>query len=389
MALQQGPSVQLVYIAEVTRNVTPSTPTMQILRTTSRNVNATKNILKTNEVRADRQIADLRHGLQKVEGSFIGEPSLQTYDAWIAAAMGSTWASVAGGTANYSFGSGAFVRDSGSYITEGFRAGDIVTTNGFTNSGNNGKWRVIGPVTATTLPIDNTTPTVPAVTESSGAGKTIALTGKRADIGTTLSTFSLERQFQTITQYQLFTGVTPNGMNIKCTAEQMNTIEFPLLGIKPVGMTGASVASGYSAATTSSPFSSFDGNLYEGGALIAIVTAVDLALANGRQLTGVIGSKYSPDIFEGEAMVTGTISAFVQDAVLFNKFLNETVSSLYLKLGDINGTDFHNIVCNRIKYTGNTMDPPPEGGVIQSMPFQSLVDATTLQSMTYQRSNTA
>jgi hypothetical protein len=108
---------------------------------------------------------------------------------------------------------------------------------------------------------------------------------------------------------------------------------------------------------------------------------------NGRVLNGVVGSLYSPVVFEGEAIITGTLSAFVLNANLFNKFLTEATSALWLQLFDADGTDFHNIVMNQIKYTGDTLDPPKEGGVVQQLPFSAMVDPVTGTQFSWQTSN--
>lgn len=383
--LAQGPRLRHVYLKETTPGVTPGSGTWKILRSTTRGITTEKATLTSNESRTDGQIAVLRHGMRKISGSFGTELGLTSYDDWILASMRSAaWTAFTGATANYSATTTTFVRDTGSFITDGFRAGDIVTTAGFSNSGNNAQWRVTA-VAATILTVDVSS--VAPATESAGASKTIAVTSKRTDLGTTLTTFSVEKQMLDINQYQVMTGVTSNGFALKIQAEQLPTLDFNIVGMIPNAMAGTSVAGTPSAAPTNQPFVPFDGTLYDGGTKIAIVTGLDLGLVLGRSLAGVVGSYTSPTIFEGRGLITGTLTAFVQDAVLFNKFINETPSSLYLRLNDPNGVDFHNIVCNQVKYNGAPIDPPLEGGVTQALPFQAIVDPTTGASISYQKSD--
>ena len=77
MAIASGASVGLSYVAEVTRGTTPGGPTMLELRSTSRNINATRRPLQSAERRSNRQIQDFRHGFKEVTGG-IGFESGRT-----------------------------------------------------------------------------------------------------------------------------------------------------------------------------------------------------------------------------------------------------------------------------------------------------------------------
>jgi hypothetical protein len=57
-----------------------------------------------------------------------------------------------------------------------------------------------------------------------------------------------------------------------------------------------------------------------------------------------------------------------------NRFINETESSIWLKMDDPNaiGTHFASVVFPRVKYNGGTIDPPQEGPCVMEMPFVAL-----------------
>lgn len=80
------------YIAEVTYGTTPATPAFDDIRHTSANLNATKTAIESAEVRADRQIAHFRLGNKSVSGDIGIELSYGTFDDFIEAALGGTWA---------------------------------------------------------------------------------------------------------------------------------------------------------------------------------------------------------------------------------------------------------------------------------------------------------
>jgi hypothetical protein len=383
MAIGSGVRVDLSYVAEVTRGTTPGAPSMKKLRTTSRNINLQKNILQTSEVRQDRQKKDVRHGFNRIEGNPGFELSLQAYDDWLEALMGDTFAAVNVAAAPNlgATTTSTFTRAVGSFVTDGFRPGDMIVTTGFSNAANNGNFMVL-TVAALSLTVLQTT----LVTEASGAGKTLQLKGKRLSPGTALQTFTVERRFNDLAQYQVFTGVIPNTMNLDVKPEQMVSGNFGLIGMGGGGFSGTSLGVP-SAAPTNAPLSSFEGTLVEGGTTLGVVTGVELQVENGRTLAPVVGSKYSPDVFDGEIIVTGRAMVFFQNATMFDKWKNETASSIYLRLDDINGTDFMHVVLPTLKYTGGNIDPPQTGPVSLDMPFQALVDNTTGMCMSIQRSN--
>ena len=384
MPIQSGQQVELRYIAEVTHGQTPGSPAMTILRTIGRNINLEKNILESEEIRSDRQYSDVRHGFNRVVGTIPYELSVASYDDWIEYAMGGSWAAV-GVTGSPDMSATApstFNRATGSFITDGFREGDIIVTTGFTNSENNGQFRVLS-VSGTGIGIEETT----LVTEGSAAGRDMDIVGERIDIGTTLTTMTIERAFIDITQYQVFRGVAINNWQLSVQPERIIGGSWGLLGMSADPFSGTELDSTPTAAPTNSPLAAFEGTLYENETQIGIVTGVDLTLDNGRALEAVVGSRFSPDVFEGRANITGTATVMLQDATIFDKFINETETSMWLRMDDINATDFLNLVLPRVKYTGGAIDPPAEGPVIINMPFRALVSSVTGTSLSMQKSN--
>jgi hypothetical protein len=370
------------YVPEVTHGTTPGSPAMKKLRTIGRNINLTKNILTSSEVRQDRAKKDVRHGFNSIAGGPSFELSAGAYDDWLAALLGSSFAAVnITGAPNLSATNpSTFTRAAGSFVTDGIRVGDRIVTSGFTNAANNGKFTVVA-ATATTLTVAETT----LATEAASAGRTLQLAGMRCDNGTTLTTFTVERRFLDVAQYQVFRGVNPNTLNLTISPESIVGGQFGIVGMSGGAMSGTSLGTP-SAAPTNAPLAAFEGSLYEGGVLLGLVTGAEINVDNGRGLQPVVGSKFSPDVFDGEIMVTGRLTVLFQDATMHNKFVNETGSSLSIRLDDINGTDFVNISMPSIKYTGSNIDPPSKGPVPLEMPFQALVDNTSGVCLSIQKS---
>ena len=195
-------------------------------------------------------------------------------------------------------------------------------------------------------------------------------------MGNTLKTFTVERRFTGLSLYEVYKGVTVNTAEIRITPEEIVGGTFNLLGMSDGTPSGTSLDAAPDAVTTTSPFDSFNGSISEGGGAIATVTGVTLNLNLNRQLSPVLMSKYSPDVFDGVSMLTGTMSAFFESHALLTKFRAETVSTLSIVLNDPDGVNTMTLLLPRIKYTGNNKDPQGTGGVIQEMPFEALYDST-------------
>lgn len=86
-----GSTVGWRYVVEVTFGTTPVTG-WKALRAKPSKMTLKKDTYTTDEVRADRAIADLRHGMRKAEGSIEGDLMQDVWDDWILAALqGSAW----------------------------------------------------------------------------------------------------------------------------------------------------------------------------------------------------------------------------------------------------------------------------------------------------------
>lgn len=374
------------------------------LRTTSRAINLEKDTLESAEVRASRQVSDLRHGFNRVVGSPGFQMSTLDYDDWLEHALSSFWGTVAtvgspdlemdktGASANRS----DIIRATGSFKDDGYRPGDVIDSAGFVTAVNNTRLTVLAISTDTnpddTLEVSD--PTNVLVDDASATGPTVVYPGKRLDIGARMFTTTIQRRFDDIRIFQIFHGCVANTLNESIQPEAMIGGTIDILGMSSDPVRTSPIGGPPIAASNNSPYAAFDGSLHEGLALIAIVTGFDYALANNRELAPVVGSKFSPSVFEGTATITGTFNAFFLDQILLNKFVDETESSIFSKLDDINGVDFQTRVFPRVKYNGSDIDPPQQGPVPLAMPFQALessengVGSTTVAtSMFIQRSN--
>ena len=81
----------LRYVPEATFGTTPSTPAMVNLRHTDCSLVLSKDSFQSNELRADRQFSDMRHGILSVGGSVGFEFSYGEFDPLLEGAMFAAW----------------------------------------------------------------------------------------------------------------------------------------------------------------------------------------------------------------------------------------------------------------------------------------------------------
>ena len=388
MALGSGSLVATRFIAEVTFGTTPATPTMQALRLVAgAGLSLKKDIYQSGEVRSDRYKANVRHGMKKVEGSLNGELSVGAFDAFIEAALGGTWADVTTGSTSLAAvsGSNTFTRATGSFVTDGFNVGDEIWASGFATGGNNGRTKITA-VSALSMTVAKT-----LASDVSAASRTIkvglAATGKSLKAGSNMKFFSIEEAYTDISQFLLYKGCVINTLDLGIKPGGIVTSNFGFIGQTMGAPAGTTAASSVTAAPTNAPLDSFTGTVMEGGVASSIITSIELKVNNNRSGSGVVGSAVTPAVFEGQSEVNGTVTFLFQDAVQYNKFVNETASSLDIVLNDANGTDFHHVYLPNVKYTGGEINPPKSGPIPITMPFEALYDSVSGTNIIYQRSN--
>ena len=140
----------------------------------------------------------------------------------------------------------------------------------------------------------------------------------------------------------------------------------------------------YNSVTTTSPLDSFTGTLNEAGTPIAVITEIQLNLDNGLDPRFVVGSKTTLRPSVGRSNVSGQITAYFENSLLLDKFINETESSILFNLPDGAGNNLK-FTLPRIKYNGGQPDVQGEGPITLSMPFQALLDSATSTNIIIER----
>ena len=220
------------------------------------------------------------------------------------------------------------------------------------------------------------------------ATDTPALGTDQLKAGTTRRSFTVERYFGDILTadkpFHRFTGVEFNTLQLQINANAMITGTIGVVGKDMVTDTVIVTGATYNPATTTSPLDSFTGTLNENGTPIAVITEIQLNLDNGLDPRFVVGSKTTLRPSIGRSNVSGQITAYFENSLLLEKFINETESDIEFNLPD-GASNNLKVILPRIKYNGGQPDVQGEGPITLSMPFQALLDSTTNTNIIIER----
>lgn len=385
--MANGSRHSMRYIAESTYGTTPATPAFKPIRHTSTTLGLSKESLQSEEIRDDRQIADFRHGAYQVGGDMNIELSFASFDDLLEAVLLGTWtATKTTGAQSLAATVGTLTRAAGSFVTDGFAVNDVVINSGFTNAGNNGRFRV-SAVAATVLTLTALEGQT-MVVEAAAAGRTVNSLRAILKAGTVRRSFTVERFFGDILTidkpYHRFTGVEFNTLALAISANAMITGTLGVLGQNMTTDTAIVAGATYAAPTTTSPLDSFTGTLNEAGTPIAVITEIQLNVENGLEARFVVGSKASIRPSIGRSNCSGQITAYFENSLLLDKFINETESNIVFELPDGAGNKYI-FTLPRIKYNGGQPDVEGEGPITLSMPFQALLNAATSTNIQIER----
>lgn len=391
-----GALTEIGYVAETVFGSTPVGEAFQRVRDVSFSVNLQKEAYQSEERRADRMREDVRHGYRSVTGDITGELSQQSWDDMVQAIMGDTWAS--GASAIYTGIATDPVTNrltvtSADFVTGGVRVGEVFSiTASSAIPGLTDRYFTALSVGVSTIEVEPGT--IGTTTTASAA---LAVVGKKVGIGTTYRSFTIERWLTDRNLYQQFRGVRFNQMTISVPASGLVTVTFSVIGRDGTSFSSTSAASAYTATPQTTPFAAVNGELYEGGAVLGLVTAAEITVNNNMAGPQVVGTNLTPDILFGRfADISGTITVLFTTPDMHNKFVMETESTLILRLqnkDDLNSTtQFTNIILPRIKYSGGDVDDSPDTGITVTMPFVALKPLATntaqgTSAMVIQRGN--
>lgn len=408
MSIAEGVSTRIVYKPYATGVITsnsqpvsatdPAATGGQILRRVASTLNLGKDSYQSQEIRSDRQIADFRHGIRRVQGGVAGELSPATWfdliNAVHRATAGATIAlsnteltSVAAtnSTSLLTFGGG-------SPTSSGLRVGDVIRFTNLSEASNNNTNFLIRSFGGTS----NREVTVYPAPADMGADTSFNLTrpgeSTQPPLTSHVSTkWAIEEYAADLDIARLFTECRAAGYRLSLPSTGMATIEVSFLGRDMEVLTAGSAPffTSPTAATTTGILAAVNGHIRVGGTAVGVVTGIEIAHDLSASADPVVGQNFVPEIFLGRNNVSGTVTAFFESATLINNFLDEDEVSIlvYLTASSAANADAMTIYLPRVKFGGAERQTSGEGGQVLTLPFQALlytgagagIDQTTIR----------
>lgn len=373
MGIATGVQTKVIIGKEATWGSAATDANGRTYRRVSADVNLVKQTFRSNEIRADHQGGKTRHGGITVEGTISGELSCGTWEEPFAGLLRGTWTAgvTTGAVATIAADQGdrTFTRSIGSFVSDGFKVGDLINVSGFTEAANNGR-HLVSAVSATVL----TTTTTTLVDEVEGDTVTILVPGKKLMIpasGHTDDSFTIEKLYEmgATDVSELSVGCKFGSCSIGVTPDGMVTVEFSVLG-KDMDSDSVAYFQSPAAETSTEGMAGPQGALLVGGNAIATVTGFTIDIDGQLEAAAVVGSQYTPAIFQGVIGVSGSLDVYFENDDLWQQYKSETDISAVLNLTAPSGDAFL-IKIPAITMTGNTKTDTATGGTIATIPFEA------------------
>lgn len=371
---------QVAYKVETTFGTLPTASAAQALRRVQSTLDMSKDTYQSNEIRTDLQVSDYRHGVRRVKGGINGELSCKTYADFIAAACKKAFTTGASATAASVTiaGSGptyTLTRAAGSYLTDGFKVGDVIRLSvGTLNALNINKNLLITALTATVATVITLNASA-LVAEGPITGTTVTVQGKKTYVPTSGHTdlsFSIEHYYSDLVQSETFRGCKVDKVSFNLPPTGLATVAFDFMG-QDVTTAAAQYFTSPTAVTSTGSLASVNGVVRLNGATVAILTGLSLNIDPTFTGDPVVGSNVVPALYPGTVNVTGQATAYFSDVTLRDVFVNETEVDLYAVFTSDNtaSADFMAFALPRIKLGGAGKNDG-QGGLVQTMPFRAL-----------------
>jgi len=385
MPISKGTAKQVGYKRETSFGVLAGNTSGKLLRRVTANFNLTKESYESAELRTDRQVADMRHGVRSADGTLNGELSSASYADFMGSVVGKDFVAVTLGAAAQTTVTAVgsvytLVRATGSWLTDGLKVGMVIRASGLTTSGDNAKNLLVASLTATNavvVPLNGSTMTA----QGTASSVTITAPGKQTFVpatGHTDDSYTVEEFYADIAQSEVYTGMKVNSLAVQLPATGLTTIDVAFTG-KDLTQTGTTqYFTSPTAQGTTGIFAAVNGVMLVQGAPVALVTSADFTIERATENATVVGSNSVADIFTGRIRVTGNMSVYFQDATFRDYFNAETPVSLVLSVtADSSATaNFVAFTLPKVKLGSFTRDDS-ELGLTASSSFQALLNDVT------------
>lgn len=377
MSIADSSETRLAYINEAAWNTTPATPAFQNIRMTDEDFAKEKATGVSNEIRPDAEVADLVRLGVSASGGFGFELSHGDFDTLFEHTLRGTFAAAVTGATQLDVGStSTFTRPAGSFLKDGFQAGDSITTTDFTDAADNGTF-TIQTVTDTVVTTVETT----LVAETGGGDET--MTAGATDVlkgALEKKSFTIEKTFESggTDTYFRFTGCRTGQLDLNFAANEFVTGRLAYTGGDGSKAVAAIGGATYAAAGVAPVMSAVDvANITIAGVTMTLfVQSFTMSLNNNLRAQNAVGSLGAVGVAYGRREITGSLTAYLDEqgaGELYDAFDAHTDASLLWSVSD--GANTYNFRLPRTKLaTATTPTPGNSQDIFLNIDYQALVD---------------
>lgn len=403
MALATSNRAQLRFIKETIFGTTPVAGNPNNLRMTGESLAFAITNDTSKEIRSDRQVTDLIQTGASATGDINFELSYNEYDPLIEALMQSTYTVF--GTAGVS----AVVPTSATFTANTLTAGAATSGINVFTALAQGQWvKIAGSSipgqniwaqvstsvapTSTVLTFQGT----PFTGALGNGGAAVTVSASRISNGTTLNSYTIERAVMdsTVPQFFAYRGMCASKMSLKFAAGSVVGGNFGFMGKDAIRQDTTTTLPGTPVASKTLDVMNAVagvGNIMEGGVLLTgtYIKSVDLSIDNSLRAQTAIGTLGSVGVGTGTLQVSGTMEVYLADGTMWDKFRNNTSSSLSLRATDGAGNGYV-ITLPKIKYGDAKINAGSiDQDIMLSMPFTAIMDPATSKTIFIDRAGVA
>lgn len=403
MALSTSNRSQLRFIKESVFGTIPGSGNPNNLRMTGESLAFGIQTDTSKEIRSDRQVTDLVQTGAGASGDINFEFSYNEFDPLLEAVFqgaftvfGVNGVGVAVPT-SATFAAGtltAGAATSGASIFTSLVAGQWVKIAGSSIPGQNIWVQVSKSVSPTTTVLTFEGTPFTGLTGNGGAAVTVS--ASRLVNGTTLNSYTLERSIADATTPQFFAyrGMCASKMTLKFASGSVVGGSLSFMGKDAVRQDTTTLLPG--APVASKAFDVINavsgvGNVLEGGVPLTgtYIKSAELTIDNSLRGQTAIGTLGNVGVGTGTLQVSGTIEVYLADGAMWDKFRNNTASSISLRATDGAGNGYV-FTLPKIKYGDAKVNAGGQDqDIILSMPFTALMDSTTSKTVIIDRAGVA
>lgn len=362
--------VALRYVTESVFGTIPNNPTFKEFRFTGESLNYNISNIVSDEIRADRQTADLVQVQSDASGDLNFEFSFGSYDDLLEAVLAGAWTtplSIDASDISADDTDNSFNRVSGSFVSDGVQVGQWIKVTGFNNQTRE-YFRVL-TVTANKITVEQ-----PVVTEA--AGPDVSIRGSMVRNGTTKRSFSFQKFIDGITtpQYINFRGCRIGQLQLNLQTGAILTGTFSVMALGASRSDNPLVGQTVTAAPSTDVMNAV-GNvaevLFDGAVSNQFFNNLSVTVNNNLRAQDAIGSLDHIGIELSRLELTGSIELYFDNGDEYAKFLDASSFSFAFRVQDSAGNAYI-VTLPRVKYeTGEVV----AGGLDQDVMFNAQIRA--------------